>query len=822
MLVKKYIIEAKSLPSPLYIKEISVSNDSKYLITSHWDNKIEIFDIQTSRSIRVLEGHSDSVYSAEFSSKNKYVASSSFDKTVRLWDFNTGKCIRIFKDHDSCVNSVIFGPDEDHLISGSRDRKINYWNIHVNKPVKTIKAHHGSIETLAISPDGKKIISGSTDRSIKIWTFPEGINILHLPDLGSIIQTLRIAPDGKRLFSNNKEDIQIWNIKKGDLIHTFEGNKGNIISLSISKDGKNLISGSEEGNIIIWDLKSKKIITDHQINSEIVDVEIIPYTNSSNHLIDLSFLHVDKDGNIVQWLLFNEEKISGNEIFDKIDEQDFTLLLSNLTHSRVSSEIVSNDFNIDQEIVIRFIKELKQNKIIDGYFDENLNFLSYLEIENAINEVLNLSGRIKISQISRSIGLDESKILKIMEKMQKENKIQGILDINKSLFIAHEQLMSEILTEIERNKIINYDHVYKLFSTSIKDFKAILEDLITRGALKNIKIGKECIKCKDYKADETIPLKPQEISEEINEVPEEIMPEEITPQEIIDEPKEIQEDSKEIVYKVSSKTIQDGTKKRSKIDDYIRRVDTTIGKLSKICEILEIPAFYEETELFFEEVFEILEKSLSKLSCDVFRNRLYDLKDKINKIKIKEQSISLKQLHNLEYKLIRIIQDFIDHTNDEIKDFIQILEEFDQKDHLKKAFIEFRNKLTKLRRRYIEDTLDSFLLLRNDESLFYYRLRPIYHENVNKIALNIIKNSDGASINDKYDILKYSNEFFNIYVKEKDSHKVILITTGECFPKNINSLNNFATEILSIDNELQKQDKERIKKLIKKSFNLHI
>jgi len=67
-----------------------------------------------------------------------------------------------------------------------------------------------------------------------------------------------MTPDGKNIISgSNDELIKIWDLN-GNCLKTLEGHKDRITSLIITPDSKNIVSGSYDKIIKIWDLETLK------------------------------------------------------------------------------------------------------------------------------------------------------------------------------------------------------------------------------------------------------------------------------------------------------------------------------------------------------------------------------------------------------------------------------------------------------------------------------------------------------------------------------------------------------------------------------------
>ena len=199
------------------------------------DFDVDLWYLRGNNAPTTLKGHTDTVYSARFSSDGRRAVTASADKTSKIWDTTTGALLATLnenrKDHSELLHLAAFSPGDDRVVTASQDGTARIWTISSRQSVqlKDEAMEQGPVYSAAFSPDG------------------------------ALLATLA-----------NDNYVRVWDAFTGQLLARLSGHRGKITTMEFSSDGERLISGGEDHTARIWDI-GRETITAEEARKELRD-----------------------------------------------------------------------------------------------------------------------------------------------------------------------------------------------------------------------------------------------------------------------------------------------------------------------------------------------------------------------------------------------------------------------------------------------------------------------------------------------------------------------------------------------------------------------
>jgi WD40 repeat protein len=241
------------------LQGVAFSPDGSQLVSgAYFSGVVQLWDRNTGEAFGTFIGHSDKIWSVDYSPLGDRVASSSLDSTVKIWNVTTKRLETTLSELSwGLVSKVVYAPDGRLLAAGDYRGIICLWDLVGNQKVDELSGHTDQISDLEFSEDGQLLASSSFDSHVRLWDIDELQNLGTFDNEGVFAVSVALSPDNNLVAAGGDDNrIRIWDAATGDLLVTLEGHEQSITGLVFSKDGATLISSSYDGTVRLWEAAS--------------------------------------------------------------------------------------------------------------------------------------------------------------------------------------------------------------------------------------------------------------------------------------------------------------------------------------------------------------------------------------------------------------------------------------------------------------------------------------------------------------------------------------------------------------------------------------
>lgn len=332
------------------IKSIAISANSRYLVSSGAETKIQVWDAKKMEVVNQLAGHTDDVLSVTISPNSRLVASGGIDQQVLLWDLITGEMLHELAGHTDYVAAVHFSPDGKLLASGSWDKSVKIWSVTTGVLLHDFKDHPEKVSSIQFHPDGKHLITGCSDGQLRIWNIEDKKMVTELRGHQDEITEVTYSKSGKLAASSAWDNqVRVWNMQTNKEFATFSGHEADVWGVTFSPDEQLLATCGSDRTIKLWDLANQQLIATYGKNFHKADVEKVVFHPDGKRIISAG-----RDGSIRFWTIpdlpkrikLMKDKIMADWFqrgkFEKT--KDFEARLSNLDNRAQQTEaLITNN-----------------------------------------------------------------------------------------------------------------------------------------------------------------------------------------------------------------------------------------------------------------------------------------------------------------------------------------------------------------------------------------------------------------------------------------------------------------------------------------------
>lgn len=250
------------------VSDVALIRDGTLAITAggYPDESVRFWDTQSTSLARTITVHMSEVPGVALSDDGTQGLSAGCDLRAALWSTADGNERQSFTGHNHgdtpCLNYVAFSPDGNYAFTGNTGGG-RLWDLQTNEFLQAIFGHRYAQYHAVFSADSTQLLTAGGDRapiscladcgSAKLWDVATGELVQTFTTL-NIVYRAAISPDGLRVVTGSADgEVVLWDAQSGERLRQFNAHSDAVYGLDISPDGSQIVTAAGQ-DLFLWDL----------------------------------------------------------------------------------------------------------------------------------------------------------------------------------------------------------------------------------------------------------------------------------------------------------------------------------------------------------------------------------------------------------------------------------------------------------------------------------------------------------------------------------------------------------------------------------------
>jgi WD40 repeat protein len=168
------------------------------------------------------------------------------------------------------------------IVSGINDTTLKLWDAATGKLLGKVAGHTEAVGAVAWSKDGKWLATGSNDLTARVWDGKNGKLLRTMVGHGKEVKAVAWSPEGKLATASADKIVRVFPADN-DTPQELKGHTHPVRAVAW-RDSKTLVSGGEDGKVLVWNLETGKVAQPAQTIDVDHDVAALAFSPDGNLL----------------------------------------------------------------------------------------------------------------------------------------------------------------------------------------------------------------------------------------------------------------------------------------------------------------------------------------------------------------------------------------------------------------------------------------------------------------------------------------------------------------------------------------------------------
>ena len=234
-----------------------------YLAIMDRSGSLRQLDVQTYKTIGGFKTNIEQERSwgnhMSVSASGKYAASViPHSNRAAVYDVQTKKLLYTTDQHKGDLESVCVDDNNHYFVTGGTDGRTCVWNLETGRLSYSFPSHADYITALDINSIW--IVSASYDKSISVLNLTTMKMPIRLHGHSSVVVQMKLLKNMRMISADKSGNIILWNLKTSKVIQRFTKMNDDITCFVVSTDERFLFVGTKLGNVSVYEMEKGELL----------------------------------------------------------------------------------------------------------------------------------------------------------------------------------------------------------------------------------------------------------------------------------------------------------------------------------------------------------------------------------------------------------------------------------------------------------------------------------------------------------------------------------------------------------------------------------